>query len=112
MMNKTYSTLPLVITALALTITASSAFADKAKMNPKKDKMNTIVCEDFLMLDERVQPSVVYWNMGNTRDDIEEGVTVSPEDHMIPVTYVITECQLEKTAKVSDKVKSYYKSKK
>ena len=89
-MNKHLFVLPLAAATLALSVASTAALAaDQAKPE-------TITCEEFLTLDDDVQPGVVYWLNGK-----------SGEEYDTPVTYVITECQQEKQATVWQTVKQY-----
>jgi hypothetical protein len=67
-------------------------------------KPATMTCEEFVALDDVVQPKVVYWNEGfiNSKGKrVDPVVDIEATDQLIPV--LITECQ--KTPKVSLKKK-------
>ena len=93
-MNKHRAVLPLIAATLAFSLATAPAFAVK----PEK-----MTCEDFLVLDEEVQPLVVYWLHGNT-DDVDE---IDLDEYMRPVAYIITECTKDKKATVWEKLKKY-----
>lgn len=99
-MHTRTAALSFVATALALSLITAPAFAGN-KVKPEK-----ITCEEFLSIDENVQPSVVYWLQGKS-GDID---AIDVEEHQRPVAYVVTECYKEKTASVWDKVKDYFKT--
>lgn len=96
-MNKHLFVLPLAAATLALSVASTAALAaDQAKPE-------TITCEEFLTLDDDVQPGVVYWLNGKSG----EVDAIDVEEYDTPVTYVITECQQEKQATVWQTVKQY-----
>ena len=96
-MNKQPFVFPLAAATLAMSIVSTTALAaDKAKPE-------TITCEDFLVLDEAVQPGIVYWLNGKSG----EVDAIDVDEYDTPVAYVITECQKEKGATVWQKVKQY-----
>lgn len=97
-MSKRLRTLPIVLTTLALSMSATTAFAAK---HVKPEQMT---CEDFLVLDADVQPSVIYWLHGKSG----EVDAIDVEDYRRPVDYVVTECYKEKHATVAEKLKHYF----
>lgn len=99
-MNFRNSALPLVAAALALSIAVAPVFAGK-QVKPEK-----MTCEEFLEIDEEVQPVVVYWLHGKS-GEIE---AIDIEEYSSPVAYVVTECQKENNASVWEKVKHYFKT--
>ena len=69
-----------------------------------KHKPVEMTCEEFVALDDVVQPKVVYWNEGyiNSKGkQVDPVVDIEETDQLIPI--LITECQ--KTPKVSLKKK-------
>lgn len=98
-MNKRYAALPLIATALTLSISAAPAFAGKTV------KPDNMTCEEFLTLDDEVQPSVIYWMQGKS-GEVDE---IDVDEHSRPVAYVVTECYKEKQATVWEKFKHYLK---
>jgi HdeA/HdeB family len=67
-------------------------------------KPATMTCEEFLAVDDVVQPKVVYWNDGfidNEGKWVDPVLDIEETDQLIPI--LITECQ--KTPKVSMKEK-------
>ncbi len=98
-MNKRFSVLPLVATALALSIATVPAFAGKT-VNAGK-----ITCEQFLQLDQEEQSYVVAHLHGSSG---EMDVYDVSEYHR-PVAYVVTECYMDKKATVADKIKNFFK---
>ncbi len=64
-----------------------------------------MTCEEFIALDEEVQPVVVYWLHGKS-GEIE---VIEIDEYQTPVAYAVTECQKEKEATVWDKIKHYFK---
>lgn len=55
-----------------------------------------MTCEDFLVLDEDVQPYVVYWLHGKS-GEIE---SIDIVEYGYPVDYIVTECSKDKQATV------------
>ncbi len=98
-MNKGMTVLPLVVTTLALSIATAPALAGK-RVKPEK-----MTCEEFVTLDEAVQPGVVYWLHGKS-GEVE---AIDVDEYQTPVIYVVTECQKEKQASVWEKIKHYFK---
>jgi len=69
-----------------------------------KHKPVEMTCEEFVALDDVVQPKVVYWNEGyiNSKGKrVDPVVDIEETDNLIPL--LITECQ--KTPKTSLKEK-------
>ena len=97
-MNKHLAALPLVATTLTLSIASAPVFAEK---HVKPEEMT---CEEFLVLDEEVQPAVIYWLHGKS-GEIE---AIDVDEYQIPVDYVVTECHKEKKVTVWEKVKNYF----
>jgi acid stress chaperone HdeA len=98
-MNKCLAALPFVVTCVA-SIAASPAFAEK-HVAPEK-----MTCEEFLMLDEEVQPSVVYWLQGRSG----EVDVIDIDAYSDPVEYVVAECTKEKKETVGQKIKHWFKT--
>ena len=69
-------------------------------------KPATMTCEEFVALDDVVQPKVVYWNEGfvnNKGKRVDPVVDIEATDKLIPV--LITECQKTPKASLKEKLK-------
>jgi hypothetical protein len=99
-MNKRLAALPLLVTTLAVSLAASSVFAGK-KVKPEE-----MTCEEFLMLDEDVQPYVVYWLYGSSG----EVDMIDVDEYSTPVEYVVAECTKDKKETVGQKVKHWFET--
>ena len=69
-------------------------------------KPATMTCEEFVALDDVVQPKVVYWNDGfinNKGKRVDAVVDIEATDQLIPV--LITECQKTPKASLKEKLK-------
>ncbi len=100
LMKTSIKVLPLVVSILALSIAGAPAIAGK-QVKPEK-----MTCEEFIALDEEVQPVVVYWLHGKS-GEVE---AIDVDEYVTPVAYVLTECHKEKQSSVLDKVKHYFKT--
>lgn len=70
-------------------------------------KPATMTCEEFVALDDVVQPKVVYWNEGfinNKGKPVDAVVDIEATDQLIPV--LITECQKTPKAVLKEKLKA------
>ena len=99
-MNRHLVTLPVGIAVLSLSIAAAPAFAGKHAKHVKPEKMT---CGEFLVLDEAVQPGVIYWLHGKS-GKIE---AIEIDAYTYPVEYVVTECTKHKDATVWEKVNEW-----
>jgi hypothetical protein len=69
-------------------------------------KPATMTCEEFVALDDVVQPKVVYWNEGfinNKGKRVDPIFDIEATDQLIPV--LITECQKTPKASLKEKLK-------
>jgi hypothetical protein len=98
-MKKSHSTLQLTAAALALTMAVAPSFAGN-KVTPEK-----MTCEEFLAIDDEIQPAVVYWLHGKSGkvDAIEV------DEYDTQVAYIVTECHKDKKATVLEKVDHWFK---
>ncbi|MDD2737645.1 MAG: HdeA/HdeB family chaperone [Methylomonas lenta] len=75
-------------------------------------KPATMTCEEFLAVDDVVQPKVVYWNDGfidNEGKWVDPVVDIEETDQLIPV--LITECQKNPKVSMKEKLKEIKGSK-
>lgn len=74
----------------------------------KPDNPTKMTCEEFLTLDDSVQPGVVYWSEGyNKKAQADEVVfDIAATDELVPV--IITECQKTPKASFWQKIKKYF----
>jgi len=79
-----------------------------AAQHKHKTKPTTMTCEEFLTLDDSVQPGVVYWSEGfNKKDQADEAIfDIDSTDELVPV--IITECQKTPKASFWQKIKNYF----
>jgi len=65
-----------------------------------------MTCEEFVALDDVVQPKVVYWNEGFINSEgkpVDAVVDIEETDQLIPL--LITECQKTPKASLKEKLK-------
>ena len=72
-------------------------------------KPTKMTCEEFLSLDDSVQPSIVYWSEGfNKKGQPTDAVfDITSTDELVPI--LITECQKTPKASFWQKIKNYFK---
>lgn len=101
-MNANRISVPLFSAVLVLLVAAAPTFAKEHK----QVKPEELTCSEFLTLDEEVQPSVVYYLHGKS-GKVE---AIAVDDYETPVTYVVDECQNDKTGTVWGKVKQWFEN--
>lgn len=93
-----------ILSGILLTVTAvPTVMAAQHKTKP-----TTMTCEEFLTLDDSVQPGIVYWSEGyNKKGQADEVVfDIDSTDELVPV--IITECQKTPKASFWQKIKNYF----
>jgi hypothetical protein len=95
----------LTMTLLTATLLSAAMITPVLAATHKSGEMT---CEDFLALNDVVQPKVVYWSAGLNQegDPMDAVIDVDATDRLVPV--LVTECQ--ETPKVSfwDKIKEHF----
>jgi hypothetical protein len=97
-MSKHFAALPFVLTAVAVSLSASPVLAGK-KVKPEE-----MTCEEFLALDEGAQAYVVSWMEGKSG----ELDTVDIDEYSAPVTYVVAECKAAREETAWQKIKHWF----
>jgi acid stress chaperone HdeA len=77
-------------------------------MAGQQHKPASMTCEEFLSLDDSIQPNIVYWSEGFNKkgNPTEAVIDFDTTDELIPT--IITECQKTPKASFWQKIKNYF----
>lgn len=100
---KTSSRVTIAVLSGALISIGMAAPALAGTHQPTKMK-----CEEFVALDDLVQPKVVYWAEGFNRKGkpVDAAVDIAETDELIPV--LVTECKETPKASFWEKLKKHF----